>query len=398
MQPLSHTRPLWIEVNLDALAHNIAEVRRVTGDDVLVTAVVKANAYGHGAIQVAPVFLANGADRLAVATLEEAIELRLAGIQVPILILGPSEPSRAQALVKWELDQTVFSLEAAEALSQAAQDQGSVARVHIAVDTGMGRIGFLPTEESLDEIEALLKLPGIQFEGLFSHFSTADEADKTYSQEQIRRYKFFQEGLAARGLVPHVAHMANSAAITDLPEIHMDMVRAGIILYGLYPSHEVEEAKLDLQPTLALKCRITHLKTLADGEYIGYGRKYQTKGPRRIATCPMGYADGYTRLLSNKAEVLVHGHRAPVVGNICMDQCMIDVTDLPDDLAVGDEVVLIGQQDEETISPEELANILGTISYEIICMLSRRIPRTYFKDGALVGNCNYLYDTNENPE
>ncbi|MFM9412970.1 alanine racemase [Peptococcus simiae] len=398
MQPLSNTRPLWIEVNLDALAHNIAEVRRVVGDDVLITAVVKANAYGHGSVQAAPVFLANGADRLAVATIEEAIEIRKAGITAPILILGATERPRARALVKWQLDQTIFTRASAEALSEAAQDLGSPARIHIAVDTGMGRIGFLPTEESLDEIEEILQLPGLEFEGLFSHFSTADEADKTYSREQIRRYKFFQEGLAARGLVPHVAHMANSAAISDLPEIHMDMVRAGIILYGLYPSHEVDETKLDLQPTLALKCRITNLKTLQDGEYIGYGRKYQTKGSRRIATCPMGYADGYTRLLSNKAEVLVHGHRAPVVGNICMDQCMIDVTDIPEDLAIGDEVVLIGRQGDEVISPEELANILGTISYEIFCMLSRRIPRTYFKDGALVENCNYLYNTTENPE
>ncbi|MFP5528565.1 alanine racemase [Peptococcus simiae] len=398
MQALSHTRPLWVEVDLDAIAHNIAEVRRLVGDDVLVTAVVKANAYGHGAVHTAPVFLANGADRLAVATIEEAIEIRKAGVTAPILILGATERSRARALVKWQLDQTIFTRASAEALSEAAQDLGSPARIHIAVDTGMGRIGFLPTEESLDEIEEILQLPGLQFEGLFSHFSTADEADKTYSREQIRRYKFIQEGLAARGLVPHVAHMANSAAITDLPEIHMDMVRAGIILYGLYPSHEVDEAKLDLQPTMSLKCRITNLKTLQDGEYIGYGRKYQTKGPRRIATCPMGYADGYTRLLSNKAEVLIHGHRAPVVGNICMDQCMIDVTDIPENLAIGDEVVLIGQQGEETISPEELANILGTISYEIFCMLSRRIPRTYFRDKHFVANCNYLYDTDETPE
>lgn len=397
MQDLAHTRPLWVEVDLDAIANNIQEVRRVVGDKVQVTAVCKANAYGHGAVHTAPVFLANGADRLAVATIEEAIEIRKAGITAPILILGATEITRARGLLKWHLDQAVFSRPMAAALSQAAQELNTTARVHIAVDTGMGRIGFLPTEESLDEIEAILNLPGIAFEGLFSHFSTADEADKAYSQEQFRRYKFFKDGLAVRGLVPNVAHMANSAAITDLPETHMDMVRAGIILYGLSPTHEVDESKLNLLPAISLKCRVTHVKTLAAGEAVSYGRKYTTPGPRRIATCPMGYADGYTRLLSNKSEVLIHGKRAPVVGNICMDQCMIDVTDVPG-VAVGDEVVLIGGQGEEYISAEELANILGTISYEIFCMLSRRIPRTYYRNGLFVANCNYLYDTDITPE
>ncbi len=389
MKDLSLMRPVWEEIDLDAIAHNIRVIRAQTNKDALVTAVVKANALEHGSVQVAPVMLANGADRLAVATLEEALELRRAGIDAPILILGGGEPARADEIVQNDIHQAVYTFPLAKALSDAAVKAGKDAYVHIKVDSGMGRIGFLPREESLDEIEKILALPNIRFEGLFSHFSTADETDKAYTHEQFRRYSFIRDGLAARGLKPHIAHIANSAAIIDLPDYHLDMVRAGIILYGQLPSNEVQKDVLDLHPTMSIKARITNVKMLPDHEAVGYGRKYWTEGERKIATVPIGYADGYTRLLSNKADILVNGKRARIAGNICMDQCMIDVTGI-DNVNIGDEVVIIGRQGDEVITLDEIADLLGTITYEVFCATGRRIPRVYKKDGKIIDTLDYL--------
>ncbi len=383
MNDLSLTRPVWEEVYLDAFAHNMRTIRAHVDARCLMTAVVKANAYGHGAKKVAPVLLANGADRLAVATLEEALELRQSGISAPILVLGASESARAREIVAHDIHQTVFTYAFAKALSDEAVHQNKDARIHIKVDSGMGRIGFLPVEESLDEIARIFQLPHLIFEGLYSHFSTADEADKAYSQEQFRRYNVIRDGLAARGLTPNVAHIANSAAIIDLPDYHLDMVRAGVILYGEMPSDEVQKNVLALKPTMTLKARITNVKWLEDHEAVSYGRKFYTEGRRKIATLPIGYADGYTRLLSNKADILVGGRRCPIVGNVCMDQCMIDVTDVAD-VHIGDEAVLIGRQGDEAVTAAELAKILGTINYEVLCMPHRRIPRVYMEEGQIL--------------
>lgn len=382
-------RPVWVEVNLDAFAHNMTNIRAKVKKDALVTAVIKADAYGHGAVQVAPILLENGADRLAVATLEEAIELRVSGIEAQTLVLGATDPARAEEVVRYDLDQTVFTFALAKALSDAAGKAGKKARIHIKVDSGMGRIGFLPDVASIDAIVDVLSLPHLEFEGLFTHFATADETDKAYSREQFRRYSLVQDALRERGYVPTLAHVGNSATIIDLPEYHMDMVRAGIVLYGTLPSDQVHTDVLDLQPTMQLKARITNVKTIGDHETVSYGRKFSATGERRIATLPLGYADGYTRLFSNKTDVLVHGQRAPIVGSVCMDQCMIDVTDI-EGVAIGDEVVLMGRQGDEVISPEELANLIGTISYEIHCFFGRRVPRVYIKDGQRVGSRDYL--------
>lgn len=385
------THPVWQEIYLDAFAHNIAQIRSHVDPRVRVCAVIKANAYGHGSIQVAQTLLDNGADTLAVAFVEEGAELRKAGINAPILILGTTEPSWADDIVKYDLMPAVYTLDVAQALSEAAQRAGREVKVHIKVDTGMGRIGLLPVDESIDLIAEMLGLPGIVFEGLFTHFSSADESDKSYTRAQFDNYEFFRTRLAERGLVPNVAHVANSAATIDLPEYHLDMVRVGIILYGVMPSSQVRADVLELRPTMALKARVVNVKDLEQGKAIGYRRRFVTSLPQtRIATLPIGYADGFTRLLSGKAEVLVAGRRVPVVGIICMDQCMIDVTGM--DVEVGDEVTLIGRAGDDEISAEDVADKLGTIGYEVLCAVARRVPRIYLRDGEVVTQVNYLLD------
>lgn len=391
MYRLSQMRPAWAEININALIHNMKEIRRVTSPNASIMAVVKANAYSHGTAQIAPYLLENGADRLAVAFLDEALELREEGVTAPILILGYTEPQHAEKLIRYDFSQMVFSYELAKALSDEAGRQGKLARIHIKIDTGMGRIGFLPTEESLEDICRILALPHILFEGLCSHFATADEADKSYAHTQLARYNFMKDALAERGFVPTFYHIANSAAIIDMPEAHFDMVRPGIIMFGIYPSEDVHKEVIHLMPTLSLKAHIVYIKTLPADSSVSYGRKYTTNSVRRIATLPIGYEDGYTRLYSNKAHVLVHGKRAPIVGSICMDQCMIDVTDIPE-ASVGDEVVLIGQQGEDAITPEELASHMGTISYEVLCMIGRRIPRVYIDNGQIIDAASDLID------
>lgn len=388
MCDLSMIRACWAEINLDAIEHNVREIRRATHPNALLTAVVKANAYGHGSTVVAPMMLAAGADRLAVATLEEAIELRQSGITAPILILGRTDPGRAALIIQYDLEQVVFDHPTALALSQAAGNAAKEAKIHIIVDTGMGRIGYLPEKKALDAIEEILHLPHIVFQGLMSHFATADEEDPTYTHEQHHRFMFFVQGLASRGLKANITHIGNSATITDFPAYHHDMCRAGIILYGAFPTSEIVEnivntEAVDLQPTMSWKCRVSHVKEIADGETVGYGRRYQAAGPRCIATLPVGYADGFCRRLSSRADVLVHGQRARVAGNICMDQCMIDVTGIAD-VKVGDEVVLIGQQGDDVITTEEMAVLLETINYEIFCAIARRVPRVYYQEGKVV--------------
>lgn len=390
MYDMKKIRPAWAEINLDNLAHNIREVRRLAGKQSQVMAVIKADGYGHGAAKIAQTLLDNGADRLAVAVLDEAIELRKAGIKAPIFILGYTQPERADEAVSYELEQAVYSIEAAEALSAEACSQGKTAQLHIKIDTGMGRIGLQADDEAVSIICRIHALPNINIKGIFTHFATADEADKSYTNMQFEKFKWINERLKEKGIDIEIKHCGNSAAIIDLPDMHLNMVRAGIMLYGLAPSKEVMLSKLVLKEAMSLKVRVTHVKEIEAGQSVSYGRRFTADKKTKIASLPIGYADGYTRMLTGKAEALIKGVRVPVVGSICMDQCMIDVTGI-EDVKPGDEVVLFGEQQGSFISIDEIAEKLGTINYEVVCMISRRVPRVYVKDGEIVEVLNYLY-------
>lgn len=391
MRTLDEIRPVWAEINLDNLAHNIRQVRKNTKEGVLVTAVVKANAYGHGAVRAAKTFLENGADRLAVATLSEAIELRKGNIDVPILVLGYTPISQYPQVLEFDIIQTIYNYKDVQALSQAALELGKTGTIHIKVDSGMGRIGFLPLEESVEEIIKISKLPNIEIEGIYTHFAKADEKDKSYTRLQYERFSKVVDQLEERGLSIPIKHVSNSAAIIDLPEYNLNMVRAGIMIYGFYPSDEVLKDKIDLKPAMTLKAKISNVKRVPKGTGISYGQIYVTERESKIATIPIGYADGFTRLLSTKAEAFIKGKRVPVVGRICMDQCMLDVTEVPD-VKVGDEVVLFGYGEEGYPHADELAQKLGTINYEIVCMVGRRVPRVYIENGQIVEIQDYLLD------
>lgn len=392
MEDLKHIRPVWAEIDLDAFSFTMQAIRKRIGDTPQIAAVVKADAYGHGATHIVPTLIENGATYLAVAMLDEAIELRQAGFHdVSILILGYTEPWRAKELIEYDIDQTIYTYDLAKAMSDEAVAQNKVAHCHIKADTGMGRIGFLPTPESLDLIEDILRLPGIEFTGLFTHFATADEADKAYTHYQWQNYLFFLEGLQARGFIPKIRHCGNSGVIVDHPEYFLDMVRPGILLYGCYPSKETHNENIVVQPSLRLKCRVTNVKKEKVGSCISYGCHYTTTEEGEIiATLPLGYADGFHRLLTNGCEVLIHGQRAKVVGNICMDQCMINVSHI-ENVAIGDEVVVIGEQGTDEITVEEVAQHVPTIAHEIYCGLSRRVPRVYYKDGKVIDIYHPLY-------
>jgi alanine racemase len=390
MKDLRLIRPAYAEINLDNLANNIREVRRLAGKEAQVMAVIKADGYGHGATRIAQTLLDNGANRLAVAVLDEAIELRKAGFEVPIFVLGYTQPERAEEVVKYDLEQSVYSFETAEALSKNAMIQKKTVLVHIKVDTGMGRIGLQADKDSVEIIKNIHALPGLEIKGIFTHFAVADEVDKSYTQMQFEKFKWICSELETQGINIEIKHCGNSATIIDLPDMHLNMVRAGIMLYGLAPSTDVMLNKLELKEVMSLKVRISHVKEIEAGQSVSYGRKFIADKKVKIASLPIGYADGYTRMLSGKAEALVKGKRVPVVGRICMDQCMIDVTGI-DDIKVGDEVVLFGQQGDSFISIDEVAEKLGTINYEIVCMISRRVPRVYVRDGEVVEVLNYLY-------
>ena len=364
-------RPAWAEVNLQALRHNYREIKKQLAPGVKLCAVVKANAYGHGALAVARVAVEEGADYLAVAALSEGLELRQAGFLTPILVLGLVMPEDAKEVVEYGLTQVVCELSLAKALSQEAVRQGKEVRVHLKVDTGMGRIGVRP-EEAGTLAAAIAKLPGLQVEGMFSHFAAADAKDKSYTQKQLAAFKEAVAAVEKNGVQLSVKHIAESAAILEIPEAHFDMVRAGIIQYGLWPSEEVTHP-LDLQPVLSLKARVTWVKALHPGESVGYGRTFIADRECRIATLPLGYADGYIRAYGKEGFVEIHGKKAPVAGRVCMDQVMVDVTDIPD-VQIGDEVTLFGS---DSLTIDEVARWGNTINYEVPCLLGARLPRVY---------------------
>jgi alanine racemase len=367
-------RPVWAEIHLGAAARNMREIRRITQPRTKVMAVVKADGYGHGANAIAETALKNGADCLAAATLNEAVALGSAGMDCPILIFGYTPPEDMAKVAEHGLIQTVYRADHALALSHAAASLNKKAKVHLKIDTGMGRIGFLPEEASRRQIMEIAKFPNLELEGIFTHFATADSSDKRYQNRQLDIFLSFVDDLRRDGLEFELRHAANSAAILDCPDAQLDLVRAGLLIYGAYPSHEVNQERISLEPVMTWKARVAHVKRVDKGVSISYGRAFTTGEPAWIATLPLGYADGYSRRLSNRSEVLIGGKRAPVVGNVCMDQLMADVTRIPD-VRCGDEAVLMGRQGAETVSAEELAEREDSIPYEVFCRVSARVPR-----------------------
>lgn len=348
------------EVDLDAIRNNIKEVKRVIKPGTKVMAIIKADGYGHGAIAVAHA-LDSEVSGFGVAAVQEAVNLRNSGIKQMILVLGPTFPEYFDEIVKYDISQTVFTFESARELSDEALRQGKKARVHFAVDTGMGRIGFTDNEESVEVIKKIAMLPGIDIEGIFTHYARADEADKTSVNEQIRRYSNFVKMVEDAGVHIPIHHASNSAGIIDLPESNFDMVRSGITTYGMYPSEEVKKDVIKLTPALRLKSHVTFVKTVPAGCGISYGSTFVTTKETRIATIPVGYADGYPRALSGKGRMLIHGQYAPILGRVCMDQTMVDVSDIPD-VKAGDKVILVGREGDNKITVEELAGLAGSFN------------------------------------
>ena len=384
-------RETFLEINLDNIEHNFNEIKRIVNDKTIIMPVIKANAYGHGSVVLAKKYLQIGAARFAVSILDEAIELRRENINVPILMLNYTSPTRYEEVLLYDLIQTIYKYEDAKKLSQKAMGLGKTAKIHIKIDTGMGRLGFLPTDESIDEILKISTLPNISIEGIFTHFAKADEKDKTETIEQFNKFMHMVNQLEQRGLSIELKHVSNSAAIIDISEYNLDLARPGIILYGLYPSDEVNKNRINLRPAMTLKSIISNIKNVPTNTGISYGHKFMTKKPSKIATVPIGYADGYTRLLSNKGKVFVNGQLANVVGNICMDQLMIDVTEIQN-VNIGDEVVLFGDKEEGYPHVDEIAKSIGTINYEITCMINRRVPRVYIENGKITEIVEYLTD------
>ena len=378
----------YVAVDLDAIAENFEAISDKANVPVMV--VLKANGYGHGAIEIARL-LDDHADFFGVSSVSEALELQSAGFTTPILILGHTPADAFPTVVEHGFRITLFSLEDAKALSQEACRQGKAARFHFAVDTGMSRLGFQPTEESADICQTISKLPGIFPEGLFSHFATADCEDLTRAKAQADRFNGFFQLLKARGIKIPLRHMNNSAGIMNFQN-HYDLVRAGIVLYGLYPSAEVDPKLLKLKPALSWYSRVSHVSLLPAGREVSYGGTFVTTAPTRVATVPVGYADGYFRSLSGKFYVLIHGKKAPILGRICMDQLMVDVTDIPE-IKVGDRVTLVGKDGTERITVEQIAEAAGSFNYEFICGISRRVPRYYIQNGQLRHTVHYLLDT-----
>lgn len=363
-------RDAYAEINLRAIENNFTEIRQHIQPTAKLCAVVKANAYGHGAVEVSKVAVKCGADFLAVATVEEGLELRRAGFELPILILGLIPQSAIKISVENNLTMTVCDFEFAKKISEAATEKNILAKVHLKIETGMGRIGIFPNEAA-DLAEKISKLPNVELEGLFSHFSDADSADKTFTLEQLKIFKDTAEKISRRGVKIKIRHIAESAAILEIPEAHLDMVRSGIISYGLYPSSEVKRT-IKLEPAMKLIARAVLVKKISAGTPIGYGRDFVAEKNSVIATLPIGYADGYIRAYKN-FFVEVHGKLAPIAGRICMDQFMVDVTGIPE-VKVGDEFILFGG---EKISVDDAAKHLNTINYEITCLVSERVPRIF---------------------
>ena len=382
-----HFDNTYVKIDLDIIRSNFEAVARKAG--VPVMAIVKADAYGHGAVQVARL-LEGKCAFFGVSSMLEALELRQAGLTTPILILGQTPISAFPLAIQMGIRPAIFHYEAALALSKAAVEAGADAPFHYAVDTGMSRIGFQATEESAKICAEIAKLPGLKPEGIFSHFATADCADLSRAREQAQRFDGFCDSLKNLGVHVPIRHMNNSAGLMNFDR-HYEMVRSGIVTYGLYPSGEVSPALLPLEPALTWHSRVTHVKTLPAGREISYGGTYVTDRPTVVATIPVGYADGYRRSLSGKFYVLIRGKRAPILGRICMDQLMVDVTDIPG-VTLNDKVVLVGRDGDEVITMEAIAAAADSFNYEFVCGISRRVPRLYCREGKTIHSVHYLLD------
>lgn len=384
---MRHYDRAWAEIDLDAVQFNIAQIKKKIHAGTKIIAVIKTDGYGHGAVQIARM-LENDEQvwGYAVATVEEALSLRQNHIRKPIMILGYTFPDNYEQLIAEEIRATVFTYESARELSEAALRVGKKCRIHIKIDTGMTRIGIHPDEEGLVLIRKILALPELETEGIFTHFATADEADRTKAYHQMKLFQDYTDRICRELKVEiPMKHCSNSAGIVEMPEANMDAVRAGIILYGLWPSQEVKaDDKMQLKPVLSLKSRIVYVKTVPQGQEISYGGTYTTTKDTRVATICIGYGDGYPRSLSNVGQVLLKGQRAPILGRVCMDQFMIDVSDIDADVCVGDKVTLIGTDGGECITMEELGELSGRFNYELACDIGKRIPRIYKLDDTLL--------------
>lgn len=388
MVGLDTTRPAWIEVDLDIIDSNIRAVRRRLQPGTKIMAVVKGNGYGYGAVITAKQAVSSGCEYLAVAIMDEALELRNAGVTTPVLVLGFTPPEQAETLVANDITQTVYLPEMAEAISRAAVNLGKTAKVHIKVDSGMGRIGLGDAAAVVAFARQISSLPGLVVEGIFTHFAVAEmeeKGDREYTEQQIAFFRQVIGALAAAGFRIPLRHAANSAAILTAPQSHFDMVRTGAGVFGTTITHSINR-EFGLRLALSLKARVVHSKTLPSGKDISYGRTYRTDKDTIVATLPIGYADGYSRMLSNKGEVLIGGRRAPIIGRVCMDQCMVDVGQTGIPVRIGSEAVLIGSQGGETITVDDLATLIcpGNLDVEITSLLSRRLPRLYMKGGEVV--------------
>ncbi len=381
------------EIDLTAIRKNIETMRSYISDDKKLLAVIKANAYGHGAVEVAKA-LTDLADYYGVAFIDEALELRKAGINKPVLILGHTDESLFEVLIDYDITQTIYTYEQAKVMSEVATSKGKLAKVHVKLDTGMNRIGFGCVNESVEAIVNISQLPGLDVEGIYTHYYLADVKDKTVANLQLERYTQMLQWLEEKGVSFALRHISNSAGIMEMPNETYDMVRSGIATYGLYPSEEMDKEACVLYPAMQLISHVTHVKMVHKGETIGYGASYTLPEDKMIATVEVGYADGYPRALSNQGRMLVHGEYAPIVGRVCMDQTMIDVSHIPD-VKVGDKVVLVGKQGKNSISVEELADMSASFNYEFVCDVNRRVPRVFYQDGAFSGEKNYLLEPTE---
>lgn len=381
---------VYAEINLDAVLHNMEQMGQRIGTGVRIMSVIKTDGYGHGAVPIGrvlePLPITWG---YATATVEEAQILRRNGLKKPVLVLGAAFSEQYQDLIKDDIRASVYSLKQAQELEQAAARTGGRITVHIKIDTGLSRLGFQVTEKAADEIAQIASMPHMVMEGIFTHFAKADARDKTMARQQLEKFQKMRNLLSSRQVDIPLVHSSNSAAIIDMPEAHMSLVRAGISLYGMWPSNEVQKENLDLQPVLSLKSRIVFLKELEPGRVISYGASYKTTKRQRIATIPVGYGDGYPRSLSNKGYVLIHGKKATICGRICMDQFMVDVTHIPE-AEEGDVVTLVGRDGGECISMEEIGEVSGRFNYEFACDLGKRIPRVYVKGNKVIETRDYF--------
>ncbi len=381
---------VYAKIDLDAVAWNMEQMKKNLKEGTEMVAVIKTDGYGHGAVQVASML--ESCDYVwgyAVATLDEAVVLRAAEIQKPILVLGCIFPDQYWEMLKYEIRMNVYTKEMAEAISALAVEKGEQAYVHIKLDTGMARLGFSAEESSIEEIKEIAELPNLVLEGVFTHFAKADEEDKTFTMMQLEKFEWMTQRLEEEGVTFPYVHASNSAGIIDVRRADYNLVRAGIAIYGLYPSEEVDKEKVQLKPALSLKSHIAFVKDIPAGTPVSYGGDFVSEHQMRIATIPIGYGDGYPRSLSDTGYVLIRGKKAPIIGRICMDQFMVDVSDIPE-VKFGDKVTLIGRDQEEYLPVEKLSELSGRFNYEFVCDLGKRIPRVYVQDGKVEEQVDYF--------